>query len=408
MSSLLQSIPSSLLSGIPVVLWSTDLDLRFTAVIAGEGFKERILMSPAVVPRDGYYGFDTRYVQHPDVISHLRARAGESVEWETEWGGRAKARVIPLLNPRAECVGMLGAAVDQSRLDAAEKRRIGAESILFTLLEKGNCGTAVLNLDDGAVFADKVYAKTCAATGDAVPIGRGAPGEMRQALPACQGECLTQPAGEAGKSPGEQLAPEAVQDADLLNGFPKPVALIGVDGILEGMNAEFARITAIDDGMGATRHVSTVFADLKRDALERIYEETAGTEKGAGHADRNLDFRDNSQRICRANVAFSRTSPSSPLIMMTITDWADLPSWADSRSITTRLPLADRKILELLAAGASNAQIADELHLSRQGLDYRLKSLRGRLHANTRGALVGKAFAEGLFAAGVWPPRTVD
>ncbi|GAA4908602.1 PAS domain S-box-containing protein [Nonomuraea thailandensis] len=62
------------------------------------------------------------------------------------------------------------------------------------------------------------------------------------------------------------------------------------------------------------------------------------------------------------------------------------------------------EVLRLVAVGASNAQIARRLYLTRQAVDYHLARLRAKLGAESRSALAGRAFVLGLFVPGVWPP----
>ncbi|GAA2216458.1 hypothetical protein GCM10009850_119270 [Nonomuraea monospora] len=62
------------------------------------------------------------------------------------------------------------------------------------------------------------------------------------------------------------------------------------------------------------------------------------------------------------------------------------------------------EVLRLVAVGASNAQIARRLYLTRQAVDYHLARLRAKLGADSRSALAGRAFVLGLFVPGVWPP----
>lgn len=64
------------------------------------------------------------------------------------------------------------------------------------------------------------------------------------------------------------------------------------------------------------------------------------------------------------------------------------------------------RILSLLAAGHSNAEIATSLHLSRQTVDYHLSRLRDLLDAPTRPALVARAYVLGILAPQAWPPRS--
>ncbi|MFF4283711.1 PAS domain S-box protein [Streptomyces sp. NPDC001633] len=64
------------------------------------------------------------------------------------------------------------------------------------------------------------------------------------------------------------------------------------------------------------------------------------------------------------------------------------------------------RILSLLAAGRSNAEIATSLRLSRQTVDYHLSRLRDLLNAPTRCALVARAYVLGILAPQSWPPRS--
>ncbi|MFE3328806.1 PAS domain-containing protein [Streptomyces sp. NPDC059176] len=64
------------------------------------------------------------------------------------------------------------------------------------------------------------------------------------------------------------------------------------------------------------------------------------------------------------------------------------------------------RILALLAAGRSNAEIAGSLHLSRQTVDYHLSRLRELLGAATRPALVARAYVLGILSPQAWPPRS--
>ncbi|WP_133879068.1 helix-turn-helix transcriptional regulator [Paractinoplanes brasiliensis] len=65
----------------------------------------------------------------------------------------------------------------------------------------------------------------------------------------------------------------------------------------------------------------------------------------------------------------------------------------------------DARILEGVAAGASTVQLASRLHLSRQGVEYRIGSMFRKLNVPNRAALVSRAYAIGALTVGTWPPR---
>ncbi|MFX4292336.1 BTAD domain-containing putative transcriptional regulator [Streptomyces bohaiensis] len=66
----------------------------------------------------------------------------------------------------------------------------------------------------------------------------------------------------------------------------------------------------------------------------------------------------------------------------------------------------DVRLVAGLASGLSTVQLASRLHLSRQGVEYRVSSLLRRLRAPNRVALVARAYDTGVLAAGAWPPTT--
>ncbi|MCS7476813.1 response regulator transcription factor [Umezawaea endophytica] len=65
----------------------------------------------------------------------------------------------------------------------------------------------------------------------------------------------------------------------------------------------------------------------------------------------------------------------------------------------------DARILEGIANGESNVQLAGRLHLSRQGIEYRVAALLRKLQAPNRTALIARAYTLGLFGKRAWPPK---
>ncbi|MBM4791651.1 PAS domain-containing protein [Streptomyces sioyaensis] len=86
--------------------------------------------------------------------------------------------------------------------------------------------------------------------------------------------------------------------------------------------------------------------------------------------------------------------------------WAVVTHQGIAHEARAPLTATQIRLLSLLAAGHSNAEIATSLHLSRQTVDYHLSRLRDLLDAPTRPALVARAYVLGILAPQTWPPRS--
>ncbi|KIF79271.1 hypothetical protein QR77_29300 [Streptomyces sp. 150FB] len=65
----------------------------------------------------------------------------------------------------------------------------------------------------------------------------------------------------------------------------------------------------------------------------------------------------------------------------------------------------DARILEGVATGVTTVQLAANLYLSRQGIEYHVSNMLRKFKVSNRAALVSKAYSMGLFGVGSWPPR---
>ena len=107
-----------LVDQLPVALWSTDLNLRITAIRGGG----------SVVGEDGKTieeAFGNPAQAAPAVAAHRAALRGESAAYETVYQGRAfSARVEPVVGPHGRIVGVVGFAFDVTeRHDSQERLR---------------------------------------------------------------------------------------------------------------------------------------------------------------------------------------------------------------------------------------------------------------------------------------------
>jgi DNA-binding CsgD family transcriptional regulator len=94
----------------------------------------------------------------------------------------------------------------------------------------------------------------------------------------------------------------------------------------------------------------------------------------------------------------------SYLVAVRPVEEVDPPTSSRPHAGTLLSPLHAR-ILEGIAGGASNIQLAARLHLSRQGIDYHVGRLLRQLRAPNRAALVARAHSFGMLTVGAWPPH---
>ncbi|MFE0516782.1 PAS domain-containing protein [Streptomyces sp. NPDC058964] len=113
------------------------------------------------------------------------------------------------------------------------------------------------------------------------------------------------------------------------------------------------------------------------------------------------------QRRARIRLsAVCDTAPDMSKVSRVSGIWAVVTHLGLRDQAQPSLTAAQVRILALLAAGGSNADVAEELHLSRQTVDYHLSRLRDLLGAATRPALVARAYVLGILSAQDWPPRS--
>ena len=99
---------------MPAVMWSTDLELRFTSVV-GSALSDLGLEPDALIGKTVYEHLGARASQSVVIAAHARAMSGESVSFESETNGRVlEAYLEPLLGEDRRIVGCVGLALDMT------------------------------------------------------------------------------------------------------------------------------------------------------------------------------------------------------------------------------------------------------------------------------------------------------
>ncbi|WP_237774550.1 LuxR C-terminal-related transcriptional regulator [Actinosynnema sp. ALI-1.44] len=74
---------------------------------------------------------------------------------------------------------------------------------------------------------------------------------------------------------------------------------------------------------------------------------------------------------------------------------------------STTLSVLSAKVLEGVAVGSSTVQLASELYLSRQGVEYHVNLMLRKFQVPNRAALVSRVYSMGIFDHTAWPPAVL-
>lgn len=105
----------------PILLWTTDVELRVTSA-TGAGLLRLESLNDRPKGLSLYEYFDTRDRDIEPILSHLRALSGESVSTEIEWVGRVfDVQIEPLRSPEGAVIGTIGVAFDVTERKRTEE-----------------------------------------------------------------------------------------------------------------------------------------------------------------------------------------------------------------------------------------------------------------------------------------------
>ncbi|MFF4410855.1 LuxR C-terminal-related transcriptional regulator [Streptomyces sp. NPDC001404] len=439
----IKEIPSSVLSRLPVVVWTVDRDLHLTSHIDGLGLDHYFPSPSVIVPGSGRSSYDLAYVLHPDVSAHLRARQGEVVSWRTGPEGSVVACVGPIHGPDATITGVVGVAIDQGRMHDEITRRQRMERLLYSVLGAVPALVSVLDGGGHVVCANREYLEALGRSESEV-LGCSENELFRQCMTRRQASTLGERRGEfegpygvtewvnsnrdvfrfrkiplcgesgmllhvASKVNGSvassaDLAAMAARCEELLGAIDYPAFICNSLGVIGIANKEWCTVLGAPQREVVGSPVLRWTDPSSVDSLRLLWGETEAT-----------PFLQSQEVLFKGKGggAILATLTAAPLTqfsdagdtLLIVRRWGDPAAHLKSSNRVPEISELDARILELLAVGKANAEIARSLCLSRQGLDYRLKNLRKQLGATSRGALVARAYVHGLLKHEDWPPR---
>ncbi|WP_199572263.1 PAS domain-containing protein [Streptomyces murinus] len=163
--------------------------------------------------------------------------------------------------------------------------------------------------------------------------------------------------------------------------------------------AEILRVRLSD--LTGLRAASLLADTPERGVLLRLWDDLIAGRRRSARASAVLVDGEGWQR--RARIRLTTVGAAAPGVTGV---WAVVTHLGRRQRTQPALTAAQIRIVALLAAGRRNADIAEELRLSRQTLDYHLSRLRVLLEAPTRPAMVARAYVLGLLSPRAWPPRS--
>ncbi|MFC7989568.1 PAS domain-containing protein [Streptomyces pilosus] len=203
------------------------------------------------------------------------------------------------------------------------------------------------------------------------------------------------PAAPARRDPTGSGAPDGAAPAGACTAYLSPGDLA-----VTAAEPEFAR----QFGLSADEICGYCLLDLLRSpAPARLRQRFTVLSSGHGRGfTERVMARDGDGRDVPADVtATAVRNPSGEIAGVVVF----LRRPEDTMSGGPVLSALDAQVLEGVASGESTVQMASRLYLSRQGIEYRVGQMLRRFDAPNRPALVARAHALGMFAAGQWPPR---
>ncbi|MBV6696795.1 LuxR C-terminal-related transcriptional regulator [Kitasatospora aureofaciens] len=194
----------------------------------------------------------------------------------------------------------------------------------------------------------------------------------------------------------------------LLDHIPVPIAVCEFGGriliVNRAMAAEFGLLT----GQLHHRKILEFFTLHDRATLQGLAEAVRLHRRSQFAARVSWTTGDGAERHGEMTVALTSDTPEeTPTLLLSL---RTLDEPAAAPAAPPAVPRAEvspteARILAAAARGATTAQIAKEIGLTPDGVNYHLTRLTRRWHVPNRTALVARAYATGVLAADTWPPE---
>ena len=257
---------------IPAVLWTTDVNQRFTSS-TGSGLKHLGLEPGQVVGMTLQEYFQTEDREFDSLVAQRRAIAGEAVTYDTVFAGRTwSSYVEPLRDEKGRITGAIGIALDITERKEAEEALRRSHEQLRSLAKR----LQEVREEERTAIAREIHDEVGQAmTGVKLELAW-----LKDNLP---------PAAEKLKERAEatiSLVDSTIDSARRLSSRLRPAVLdeLGLEAALESLAREFGRRTGCDcslsvdaDDLGLDERRDTAVFRIVQEALTNVARHAAAS-----------------------------------------------------------------------------------------------------------------------------------
>ncbi|MQS16970.1 PAS domain S-box protein [Streptomyces kaniharaensis] len=190
----------------------------------------------------------------------------------------------------------------------------------------------------------------------------------------------------------------------LLDHVPVPIAVCALGGGIRIVNRALAAEFGLMTGQFHGRKILEFFTLRDSATLQTVTEAVRLHRRSQYPARVSWTSADGTERHGEMTAALvSDTPEETPDLLLTLRTLDEPP--AAPAAPRAEVSPTEARILAAAARGATTAQIAKEIGLTTDGINYHLARLTRRWQVPNRTALVARAYATGVLMADVWPPE---
>ncbi|MFD0411367.1 helix-turn-helix transcriptional regulator [Kitasatospora sp. NPDC127116] len=218
----------------------------------------------------------------------------------------------------------------------------------------------------------------------------------------------TEGCGPVPDSPREAAVIWRNRALRLLDHVPLPIAVCEFGGriliVNRAMAVEFGRLP----GQLHNRRILEFFTLRDTGTLEALTEAVRLHRRSQYPARVSWTSADGRERHGEMTVDLVGDTPEQTPSLLLSLRAAQPAAAAPAPGPQVEVSPVEARILAAAARGDTTAQIAREIGVTPDGVNYHLARLTRRWRVPNRTALVARAYATGVLAPGAWPPRPAD